>query len=226
MSIAEFSLGDIGGSTKSTLPVEEYTKLITSLHRPMPKYMAMVAATCQPFVDISSFLSSIPEQFWLTTAGASQLDAIGERIGINRMIPIPVMYFAFDREGQGFDTYHWAPKNPMREKFITPKSSSTAISGSSLEDHDYRIVIKLGILMNHWDGTSQGLYDSFERLLGPDGYSLHIYDYVDNTMSLKLMYPARISKALLELLSSGLVTMKPVGITQLTFDAEPIVDIG
>ena len=205
----------LGADEDVALPVVYYTDLITSLHRVQPKYMAMVSATVQPFVDIMAFMRTLPTRMWLDNAAGNVLDEIGAIVGVDRMISIPISYFTFDDTTKGFDTYHFVPKNPQREVNIAVYDPASVVSASALSDDDYRMVVKLGILIRHWDGTVEGLYTSFDNLFKDDGYSLRVTDNEDNTMAIELRFPSTflVSDAFLSTFTNGLHTMKPAGIT-------------
>ena len=64
--------------------VSNYTALITSEHADKPKFMAMVEAVAQCFVDQQNLLLSVPTAFDLDDAVGVQLDAVGLWVGIGR----------------------------------------------------------------------------------------------------------------------------------------------
>jgi hypothetical protein len=58
--------------------VSTYTDRVTAQHSDKPKYMAMVAAVTQCFVNQQNFLGDVPASFDLDVAIGKQLDIVGE----------------------------------------------------------------------------------------------------------------------------------------------------
>lgn len=121
----------------------DYSGLITSEHNQRPKFMAVVEALAQPMVDLQNVLGSMPGEFDLDSAVGAQLDAVGEWVGISRVVNTPLtgVYFSFDTAGLGFDQGVW--KGPF-----DPDTGLTR-----LDDETYRLVLRAKIGANHWDGT-------------------------------------------------------------------------
>lgn len=68
------------------LDIATYLNRITSQHKIKPKYMALVAARLQPFIDLAECLESFDAAFDLENAVGKQLDVIGEYVGIKRLL--------------------------------------------------------------------------------------------------------------------------------------------
>lgn len=179
------------------IDVSKYTNLITSEHADKPKFVAMVAALCQPMVDIQNLCERVPSLYDIETAVGVQLDFIGQWVGITRDISVPLtgVYFTLDG-GPGLD-------NGI---FIGPNDPTTGLV--SLSDQYFRILITAKILNNQWDGTKSSLYDISTVLFSPFGFDLFIQDYNNLTMSIGLIGGVP-SPIILAMLTNGLLDIKP-----------------
>ena len=136
------------------LSINDYLDKITSFHAGKPKFAATIAATIQPFVDVQNFLVALEVAFDLDTAIGVQLDAVGERVGRSRKIPIPIPapWFAWDDPIHCWDRAVWQG----------PYSPGNYLS--SLDDDTYRRLLRAKILSNKWDGTidlAQAILDAY-----------------------------------------------------------------
>lgn len=140
----------------------DYTGLITSQHKPRPKFMATVEALTQPLVDLQNLLASMPGKFDLDTASDAQLDDVGLWVGISRNVPVPLagVYFSLDTDGLGFDQGSW--KGPF-----DPDAGLTR-----LDNETYRLVLRAKIGANHWDGTLESSAAILNSIFGNPGTDL------------------------------------------------------
>ena len=126
----------------------EYSDLIAGAHVGRPRFVAWVEALTEPLRVARERLAGLREEFDVDSAVGKQLDAIGDRVGVTRKLPIKLtgMYFALDGiDGPGLDFGIW--KGPY-----DPSDGMT-----ELGDETFRAVIKAKILANHWDGTNESL---------------------------------------------------------------------
>lgn len=121
----------------------DYTNLITSEHSDKPNFLAVLAATLQPFVDGQNQMNLVPSLIDVDVAVGDQLDKIGQWAGLSRALRVPItgVFFAFDTPGLGFDQGVWASS-------LTP--TETVIQ---LDDGTYRLMLKAKIAANTWDGS-------------------------------------------------------------------------
>ncbi|WP_079218940.1 DUF2612 domain-containing protein [Herbaspirillum robiniae] len=180
--------------------LDDYSNLITSRHNDKPKFMAVVAAICQPMVDGINFLASMPDDFDLDMAVGVQLDAVGEWVGISRHIAVPLagVYFSLDVAGVGFDQGSW--KGPF-----DPDSGLT-----TLDDDTYRRLIRAKIGANRWDGTLESSAAILNSIFDADTF-VFIEDHQDMTMTIGVAGKIP-SAVLLALLSGGYIPIKPAGV--------------
>ena len=176
---------------------DKYTSLITSEHIDKPNFVAMVAAVCQPMVDIQNLCLQVPTLYDIETAIGSQLDVIGQWVGITRNLPVPItgVYFTLDT-GPGLDG----------GILLGPDDPTTALY--QLGDSFYRILIAAKILNNQWDGTKGSLFAITQALFSSFGYSLFTQDYSNLTMAIGLSggVPPPI---ILAMLTNGLLDIRP-----------------
>jgi uncharacterized protein DUF2612 len=121
----------------------DYLNRVPSANQTAPKFMAMLSAILQPIVDNINLVDSIPELFDIDTAVGTQLDVVGQWVGLSRMLeaPIPNVYFSLDSATLGLDQGVWyAPFDPT-EGVI------------SLDDATYRMMLYIKIAANNWDGS-------------------------------------------------------------------------
>lgn len=67
-----------------TADITPYTNLVPVANSSQPNFMAMLAATVQPFADIVAFENSIPSLYDIDLAIGVQLDTLGMLIGVQR----------------------------------------------------------------------------------------------------------------------------------------------
>ncbi|QLL11692.1 DUF2612 domain-containing protein [Pseudomonas chlororaphis] len=177
--------------------IKDYTGKITSEHSDKPKYMAMVEAVSQCFLDTNSTASSLSSVFDLDDAVGVQLDDIGLWVGISRNVRTPLtgVYFSLDVSGLGFDQGVW--QGPF-----DPDSGVTR-----LDDDTYRLLIRARIGANRWDGTMEQSKEILD-LVFSDGTFAFIQDNQDMTMTIGV---AGVSPSALELalLTGGYIPIKP-----------------
>ncbi|WP_186086053.1 DUF2612 domain-containing protein [Burkholderia gladioli] len=176
--------------------IDDYTALITSEHRRVPRFMAMAEMLGSPLVDLMNVLGGMPAQFDLDSAVGDQLDIVGEWIGLKRQVSTPLIgiYFAFDLDGLGFDQGVW--KGPF--------DPDTGLV--SLDDDTYRMTLRAKIAANHWDGTPGAAADILD-MLAPPGARVFLEDPCD--MSITIGIAGKQPPALyLALLKNGLLSLK------------------
>lgn len=177
--------------------ITDYTGKITAEHADKPKYMAMVAAVAQCFVDAQNGAAAMPSAFDLDDAVSVQLDAVGLWVGVKRNVATPLtgVYFSFDTVGLGFDQGAW--KGPF--------DPDTGIT--SLDDETFRLLMRARIGANHWDGTLAGSKAILAQIFGGD---THILIQDNQDMSITVGISGKVPSALfLALLSGGYIPIKP-----------------
>ena len=68
------------------IDISTYLNRITSEHKNKPKFMELVKARLEPFIDLCELLEDIDKSFDLDTASGAQLDIIGQYVGVSRLL--------------------------------------------------------------------------------------------------------------------------------------------
>lgn len=181
--------------------VSTYTGRITAEHADKPKYMAMVAAVTQCFVNQQNFLGAMPAAFDLDQAIGDQLDIVGEWVGLTRSIKVPIanVYFSWDTVNVGWDTGVW--KRPS-----DPDAGIT-----ELDDNSYRLLLRAKIGANHWNGSLADSVPILQGIFAPEGLSPVLTDNQDMTMTIKLS-GGQLSALSRALIDGGYVPIRPAGV--------------
>lgn len=179
--------------------IEDYTDLITSEHNKQPNFMAVVAASIQPFVDGLNTIESIVAAYDLDIAAGNQLDVLGIWIGLSRRlrVPIPNVYFSFNIAGLGFNQGVWySPGDPL-EGVI------------SMDDATYRIMLKAKIAANTWTGSLEDANLKLQNIFA--GGSVVLKDNFDMTQEFILSgdAPSVLFETLVE---QGYIQLRPAGV--------------
>lgn len=82
---------------------------------------------------------------------------------------------------------------------------------SVLDDDDYRILLKLFIAMNYWDGTVPGIYTIWNTVFATEGYQILIGDNQDMTMDVVFLNPPN-AIVILALFTQGYFLLRPAGV--------------
>lgn len=179
--------------------VSQYTSLITSEHQ-KPNFLKVITALLQPLADIQQTVVSLPSIFDIDNAVGSQLDVVGEWVGVSRNLNVPLtnVYFAFDTAGQGFDQGTW----------LGPFDPTTQLS--ALPDDTYLQLLYARIANNQWDGTVPGAYAFMEQVF--PGNVFFIQDNQDMSMLIGVIGSSTLNAVSYALLTGGYLQIKPAGV--------------
>jgi len=179
--------------------VTDYTALIPSANANKPKFMAMVAAGVQPFVDAINFYEGmLASNFTLATALGPQLTTLGLWVGLSRYINVEVQaWFAFDTANFGWDQgVWWIP--------------GEALTGnSSYDDTTFRALIYAKIAWNLWDGTTPTFYALLVKLFPSS--TVTIADNLNNSIGVNV-HLGTVNQLLKQAALDGLLPFVPAGI--------------
>lgn len=161
-----------------SVSLSEYSNLITSTYSNKSKFMATIAASCQPLVDAQNVLLSMPGLYDVDVAIGVQLDTVGLWVGVTRYVNVPLAgFFSWNTAGLGWGQAIWhEPLSPV---------TSIAV----LDDATFRLLIKARIIANKWDGTVAGAYPALAELFsGSDtpGTVLTLQDNMNMSMTLTI----------------------------------------
>lgn len=178
---------------------ETYLNLITAQFRDKPKFTAMVSKDVAVQVQVQDLMVEMIALFDVDIAIGGQLDIIGQWVGFSRTIPISIngVYFAWDDvQATGWEYGIW--QDPEFPNQITV-----------LPDDVYRNFIKAKIAANHWDGTTDGMYDVWESAFSD--IEILVQDNLD--MSYNIAFVGAIVDSLTSaVIVGGYLPLKPEGV--------------
>lgn len=185
--------------------MSKYTDLITNYHAVKPLYVSHIDLSTRSLIDVSSALSGLVKAFDIDTAIGSQLDVLGEWIGLSREVrqPITGVYFSFDTDGLGFEQGIWQGPYDPDEGYTT------------LSDDTYRLILKAKIAINSWDGQNDSLPAILDMATAGSGLRMQIVDNQDMTISIWVFPEKDIAEVSLEILAvirQGYLTVKAAGV--------------
>ncbi len=90
------------------------------------------------------------------------------------------------------------------------------VSYTQFPDYAFRILIKMYIAMNQWDGTIPGIYEVWNASLGPLGYELLVQDLQDMSMFYVFLNPPT-DQIILAIIEQGYFDLVPAGVNLLGF---------
>lgn len=94
---------------------------------------------------------------------------------------------------------------------VSRNLSQTIHGVSTLDDESYRVLVKLFIAMNAWDGTVPGAYTILDTIFAPEGYQFQISDNQNMTMTVTLLNPPA-NLVLQALFAQGYFALRPAGV--------------
>lgn len=178
-----------------------YLSLVTSEYDQQPNFMAMLLAVFQPISDNIAVMQSLPAAFDVDAAIGSQLDIVGQWVGVGRSISVPLtgVYFSLDTAGLGFDEGTWFdPFNPT--------------DGSvTLTDDSFRTLIRARIARNAWDGSVPGAYDVWNTAFAGTGTGILIQD-LGNMHMIMALTGGPFDAVTIALFRGGYLSLKPDGV--------------
>lgn len=180
--------------------LNEYLQLITSEHQDKPKFVATVTASIEPMISLQNMMQTFAEAYDIDSAIGSQLDAVGEWIGISRNIPKPItgVYMEWD----GSPTVGW--NSGIWQGLFDPSSGLV-----KLPDENYRTLLKTKIVANRWDGSIPAAYAIWAAIF-PNS-QIVIQDNQNMTMTVEIV-GSFLDAVSLALLVNGYIPLKPEGV--------------
>ena len=152
---------------------DDYLKLLPSFHRWQPKFRATVEALVSFDVAMAKFVADMPRQFDIDEAIGVQLDVVGQWVGRDRMVKVPVdnLWFSFGDAQKGFGLGYW--------KGIFDQDLGIV----ALDDESYRQLLYAKIIVNNWDGTFETARDLLDGYFGSSspGTTFLIDDHGDGS---------------------------------------------
>jgi len=181
--------------------IAPYLALITSQHRKQPDYIATVSVPLQGLADGLVAVQSLPAIYDLDNAAGEQLDAVGEWVGVTRVLKVPLtdVYFSLDVDGLGLD----------QGSLQGPFDPTTGLV--SLPDDAYRTLLRATVAANQWDGSIPQAYLIWDTLFAGTGTTILIQDNGDMSLFFALIGPEP-DAVTMALLTGGYLALKPAGV--------------
>ncbi|EOU9587800.1 DUF2612 domain-containing protein [Klebsiella aerogenes] len=198
--------------------MSKYTDRISNYHAGKPKFFAHVDLSTRPLIDISQTMTGMISAFDIDTAVGKQLDILGEWIGRKRRVNTPIsgVYFSWDTEKLGWDQGVWQGPFDPDDGFL------------DLSDEVYRLVLKVKIAINHWNGQNDTLPPILDSALAGSGIRMAIIDNQDMSISIWILGdPAAVMSETDRLIldsavNSGPFIKLPPGYVPSRYDANPL----
>ncbi|HFZ2301801.1 TPA: DUF2612 domain-containing protein [Klebsiella aerogenes] len=198
--------------------MSKYTDRISNYHAGKPKFFAHVDLSTRPLIDISQTMTGMISAFDIDTAVGKQLDILGEWIGRKRRVNTPIsgVYFSWDTEKLGWDQGVWQGPFDPDDGFL------------DLSDEVYRLVLKVKIAINHWNGQNDTLPPILDSALAGSGIRMAIIDNQDMSISIWILGdPAAVMSETDRLILDSAVNRGPFiklspGYVPSRYDANPL----
>lgn len=181
----------------------KYTSLIAGAMTQKPKFEWFVYQLTEPFRQNAELLEHLYKDFDLDTAQGAQLDAVGVRIGASRTIIPPidaVTFFSLDVKGAGLDEANWHRPYVDNASLI-----------KTLDDDNFRFLLRCKVRTNQQDGSIEGLQSLIEELKEQYGITLRVEDGFDMTAKF-IVNEENVPIVIKKLLTGGYLNVKPAGI--------------
>ena len=192
-----------------------YTALIAGAHTDKPKFKEWVYVLTEALNTARERLIQMLEtDFGLDTAIGAQLDAVGDRVGASRMLPMTLsdVYFALDDvNGIGLDLGVWKGPYDPGDGLVR------------LDDEIFRAVIKSTILMNHWNGCNETLPDYISGIFsnfGAEGKFMDLQDFQTMQVAMNIT-PGSTLPIVYDLLSRRIIDVVAAGVYMNLTDNNP-----
>lgn len=176
-----------------------FTGLVTDEHKDKPRYLQTVSFTTQGFADQIALCSQSYDLYDLDNAVGLQLDAVGIWVGLSRFVALDVgQYFSWDTHGVGWDQGVWWEVGDA-ESMVT-----------TLQDAQYRTLLKVKIACNHFDGTLPSALAILNNAVAIDGCTVTA---AEGDMSVTFNVSGDISTVMRAVIEKNYIALKPAGIT-------------
>lgn len=187
------------------MALTDYSRLVTSEHADKPKFVAVVRLLTEAF---SKMQAGADASFDVDGTVDMLVDPSG---GFGSLGAFPAAHDLDLATGVQLDTLGlWIG--------LTRSQNLVGYGYVSLNDEDYRSMLRAKIQANHWDGSMEGLQALLSGLFPHAAFTLQLVDNQDMTMTVLVVgsAPSAIQTAML---SSDLIIPRPEGVLISTFSA-------
>ncbi|MFV0843582.1 DUF2612 domain-containing protein [Klebsiella quasipneumoniae] len=198
--------------------MSRYTDRITNYHAGKPKFFTHVDLSTRPLSDVSDAMTRLIPDFDIDTAIGVQLDVVGEWVGRSRRVATPItgIYFSWDTERVGWDQGVWQGPYDPNDGFI------------DLSDEIYRLMLKVKVAINNWDGQNDSLPPILDAALYESGIRMAIVDNQDMSISIWILGDPSVALSEIDRLildsavNRGPFIALPAGYVPSRYDINPI----
>lgn len=178
-----------------------YSTLVPLAQRDAPKFSATVDAIGEAFTGIQHRIAQLIPKFDIDLAEGKQLDVIGEWIGQSRSINASIddYFFTFDRETVGFNLGYWKNRYDADFGYV------------SLDDENFRTLLRARIGANNWDGTMETLPHILQSIWPEKDVEIRVADNLDMSMTIYIVAKS-IPNITREIIQREYLAIKPGGI--------------
>lgn len=181
-----------------TASTDYFTDLVTAEHSDKPKYIQTVSLSTQGYADQIDLCSQAYDLYDLDDAVGAQLDAVGLWVGLSRFVALDVgQYFSWDTKGVGWDQGVWWEVGDA-ESMVT-----------TLQDAQYRTLLKVKIACNHFDGTLPSALSILNNAVSTDGCTVTAKE---GDMSVTFNVSGDISTVMKAVIEKSYIALKPAGV--------------
>jgi len=167
--------------------IQRYLNLVSSQHQNKPKFIAWLSNPLSILDDVAILANSFYSYFDIDRAVGTQLDIIGQIIGVSRTLTFqPTSFYSLGVTGVPY--------------LVDPSPV--------LDDDMYRLIIKAKILQNNWDGTLPSLYEMWNTIF-PDA---HITVKDNQNMTMDVFVSGLSSQIQKDLMTNGYIIPRPEGV--------------
>lgn len=181
-----------------TADTSYFTGLVADEHKDKLRYIQTVSLSTQGYADQIALCSQAYDLYDLDNAVGSQLDAVGLWVGLSRFVALDVVqYFSWDTQGVGWDQGVWWEVGDA-ESMVT-----------TLQDTQYRNLLKVKIACNHFDGTLPSALAILNNAVSTDGCTVTA---TEGDMSVTFNVAGDISTVMKAVIENNYIALKPAGI--------------
>lgn len=179
----------------------KYTRLIPNHNFLKPLFNQHVDLSTRIFVDINDTMGDWVNKFDVDQATGEQLDIVAKWVGATRTIqePITDTFFSWDTDGLGWDESRWIGQYESAYRYVT------------VDDELFRVLIKLKIAINNWDGTNESIPTVIDTALRNEDFKLAVLDGQDMTES-EVIVGGDLNDQLTAALKYGDIVLRPAGV--------------
>ncbi|HIF7133432.1 TPA: DUF2612 domain-containing protein [Escherichia coli] len=175
-----------------------------------PANLGVVSGGNARYYDITELL--------IGTSAGGVADVVGEWVGRSRRVATPVtgIYFSWDTERVGWDQGIWQGPYDPNDGFI------------DLSDEIYRLILKVKVAINNWDGQNDSLPSILDAALAGSGIRMAIVDNQDMSISIWILGDPSVALSEIDRLildsavNKGPFIALPAGYVPSRYDINPI----